>query len=415
MRHILHCDLNAFYASVECLYHPELRHLPVAVGGDPEARHGIILTKNQLAKKYGVQTGETINEARRKCPGLVMVTADYPLYMRFSADFRDILSDYSDKVEPYGLDESWVDISAPDMTWIKAWKIANEIRERTKLELGITCSIGVGFTKPFAKLGSDMKKPDATTVITPGNYQNFVWPLPVSELLFVGPATTAKLIRMNIATIGGLAQAEPEWLMCKLGKNGLLLRAFANGDDLSPVQPCDVAIPIKSVGNSTTTPIDIETEEDAKCTYYILADSVAARLRENGFRSRCVSISVRTAGDLQWQQCQRTIAHPTALGRDIAQVAMALFRDRAYSKLFPMRSLGIHCSQLTPLHAPTQMDIFGEDERKMALERLEDTVRNLQDRNGPKSIGLGIMMSNSRLSGEEPREHLQPAMPYYNG
>ncbi len=415
MRHILHCDLNAFYASVECLYHPELRHLPVAVGGDPEARHGIILTKNQIAKKFGVQTGETINEAKRKCPGLVMVTADYPLYMRFSAEFRDILSDYSNRVEPYGLDESWVDISAPDMTWLKAWKIANEIRERTKFELGISCSIGVGFTKPFAKLGSDMKKPDAVTLITPETFKQYVWPLPVSELLFVGPATSAKLIRMNIASIGDLAQAVPEWLTCKLGKNGLLIQSFARGEDLSPVQPCDVSMPIKSIGNSTTTPIDIVNEEDAKCTYYILADSVAARLRENGFRARCVSISVRTAGDLQWQQCQRTIPRATALGRDIAQVAMALFRERAYAGLFPLRSLGIHCSQLSSQYAPTQMDMFGDDERQMALERLEETVRSLQNRFGPKTIGLGIMRANSRLRDEEPREHIQPAMPYYNG
>ncbi len=414
-RFVLHADMNAFYASVETLYRPMYRDKPLAVTGDPELRHGIILTKNQIAKKFGVQTGEAIWEAKRKCPGLVLVNADYPLYMRFSEEFREILSDYSNQVEAYGLDEAWVDISAPDMTWARAEAIANEIRERAKFELGVTASVGVSWTKPFAKLGSDLKKPDATTVITPENYWAKVWPLPASELLFVGPATTKTLYKYGIKTIGQLANASPEVLTGSMGKNGLLIQSFARGEDMSPVMPCDVAMPIKSVGNSTTTPVDITNDDDAKCIYYILADSVAARLRENEFRARCISISARTASGLEWCQCQRTIARPTAIARDIVRVALDLFVERHYANLYPIRSVGIQCSQLTSKYAPTQIDLFGDTEEQAAMERLEETVRSLQNRFGPKSIGLGIMTINRALKEENPREHFAPAMPYYGG
>lgn len=207
-RTILHCDMNNFYASVECLYNPALRGKPVAVGGDVEARHGIILAKNYEAKKYGVQTGEALWQAKQKCPGLTIVPPSFEKYLRFSRLAREIYGCYTDRIESFGLDECWLDLTGSERLFGGGKAVADKLRERIKFELGVTISVGVSHNKIFAKLGSDMKKPDATTVITRENYKDVVWPLPVSDLLFVGPATTRKLARYGIHTIGQLAQAD---------------------------------------------------------------------------------------------------------------------------------------------------------------------------------------------------------------
>ena len=230
-RVILHCDANAFYASVECLYTPSIRHRPVAVCGSVEERHGIVLTKNQIAKQFGVQTGEAIWQARQKCPDLICVPPDYGLYIRFSKRMRRIYEEYSDRVESFGLDEAWIDLSNPGLTIRDGERIAHEIRLRVKRELGITVSVGVSFNKIFAKLGSDMKKPDAVTVIPADSFREKVWPLPVGDLLFVGPATRRKLADMNVRTIGDLARFDAECLRGRLGKPGLVLKAYAAGLD----------------------------------------------------------------------------------------------------------------------------------------------------------------------------------------
>ena len=251
-RVILHCDANAFYASVECLYTPSIRHSPVAVCGSVEERHGIVLTKNQIAKQFGVQTGEAIWQARQKCPDLICVPPDYGLYIRFSKCMRRIYEEYSDRVESFGLDEAWIDLSNPGLTIRDGERIAHEIRLRVKRELGITVSVGVSFNKIFAKLGSDMKKPDAVTVIPPDSFRDMVWPLPVGDLLFVGQATRRKLADMNVRTIGDLARFDAECLRSRLGKPGLMLKAYAAGLDRSPVMPADERMAIQSIGNSTT-------------------------------------------------------------------------------------------------------------------------------------------------------------------
>ena len=413
-RVIIHADLNSFYASVECLYRPQIREKPVVVGGDEEARHGIVLTKNQVAKKFGIQTGMSLMEARRLCPSLVTVQSDMPLYLRFSKEFREILSQYSDCVEPYGLDEAWVELTDKGVTIQDGERIANEIRKKALFELGITCSIGVSFTKPFAKLGSDIKKPDATTVLSKENYQKTVWPLPASELLFVGPATTKTLARYSILTIGDLASCDTEWIYRKLGKNGLLIQSYAKGEDFTPVKPCDVINPIKSVGNSTTLPVDATSIEQVKATFAILADSVAHRMREEGFRSRCINIAVRGT-NLEWSGCQRAIKTPTCLASDLRTVAMDLFYSRQYQHLLPLRGVSLRCTMLSHFTDPMQTDMFYDIHQQEVRERLERAIRFLQDRFGSKSIQLGIMMADKKIARVNPKElHVAPAAPYYH-
>ena len=292
-RTILHSDCNCFYASVELLHHPELRGKPVAVGGDPEARHGIVLTADYTAKRYGVKTGMALWQAKQVCPDITFLPPRMDLYLRFSRMAQEIYADYTDKREPYGIDESWLDVTDSATLKGDGFHIAQEISSRMKKELGITVSVGVSFNKIFAKLGSDYKKPDAITTMYEDEFQRKAWCLPVSDLLYVGNATNKKLYSMGIRTIGDLAKSDETLLVRKLGKMGSILWAFANGYDESPVKLENTSAPVKSVGNSTTTPRGMETDEDVKIVLYILAESVAARLRENGFRCRTVEISVR--------------------------------------------------------------------------------------------------------------------------
>lgn len=415
-RFILHADLNGFYASVECLYNPYLRDKPVIVTGDPNLRNGIVLTKNTIAKKYGIQTGEVIWQARQKCPRLVAVPADFPLYMRYSRSFRDILWDYSDRVEPFGLDEAWFDITAPGMDFDGAKAIADGIRLRVWQELGITASIGVSFNKVFAKLGSDMKKPNATTVITPDNFRAKVWPLPVGDLLYVGPATERRLKSRYITNIGQLANADPIMIKSQLGKNGLVVRAFARGEDMSPVMPYETETPVMSIGNSTTTPVDLVDESDVRGTVSLLAESVAARMREGGYRSRCISIYVRQAQGLIGHGCQKTIKTPTCVTRDLIEVAMRQYHAKEYEAYLPFRSVGISCSTLSSRFAPTQIDLFGEEECRLKQEALDDTVYWLKERYGQRAIELGVIQANPKMAVINPKEddkYHQIAAPYY--
>lgn len=413
-RVILHVDANSYYASVECLYNPDIRDKPVVVGGDVEARHGIILTKNQIAKQYGIKTGEAIWQAKQKCPGLVCVPPDYGLYIRFSGRMRRMFEEYSDRVESFGLDEAWVDLSGRDLTIFDGMRIAHEIRERVKEELGLTVSVGVSYNKIFAKLGSDMKKPDAVTVIRRDDYREMTWSLPVEDLLYVGRATRRKLADVNVLTIGALANADTDMLAYKLGKNGLVLKAFANGLDQSPVMHVDYRMAIKSVGNSTTLPYDLETVEDARCVYYLLAESVAARLRENGFRARCVSISARTT-ELSTGSCQRTLAHTTNLTDEIATTAMELFMQR-FARALPYRSVGLSCSMLVPDTDPVQLDLLGDAAARLRKETLERSVDGLRHRYGHQVVQRGVVMANTRFAEINPKEdHTIHPVPFFAG
>lgn len=413
-RVILHCDANSFYASVEMLYNPDIRDLPVAVGGSVEARHGIILTKNQKAKACGIKTGEAIWQAKQKCPALVCVPPDYPLYVRFSRKMRRLYEQYSDRVESFGLDEAWIDLTNPGVTIADGERVAQEIRERVKHELGITVSVGVSFNKIFAKLGSDMRKPDAVTVIPRSSFRERIWHLPAGELLYVGPSTRRRLARMNIQTIGDLAQLDTAVAQYCLGKNGLLLKAYANGLDESPVMPVDFRAAIKSVGNSTTPPHDIETVEDARCIYYLLAESVAARLRQEGFRARCVTITARTT-ELVTSSHQRMLQKPTNLSGEIARMAMQLFGERFQDGL-PYRSVGISCSRLTLDDAPIQLDFMGDEEKRMALEDMERSIDDLRRRFGHQVVQRGVVLTDRGYADINPVEdHTIHPVPFFTG
>jgi len=413
-RVILHCDANSFYASVECLYTPSIRHKPVAVSGDAQARHGIILTKNEIAKRYGVKTGEAIWQAKQKCPELVCVPPDFALYVRFSQKMRGMYEQYSSRVESFGLDEAWIDLTNPGTTFEDGVRIAEEIRARVREELGITVSIGVSFNKVFAKLGSDMKKPDAVTVISRGGFREKVWPLPVSDLLFVGPSTTRKLAALNVTTIGDLARYDPAVLQSRLGKNGLTLCAFANGEDISPVMPVDQRMAIKSIGNSTTPPHDLTCADDARCIYTLLAEAVAARLRAEGLRARCVSISARTT-ELSTGSCQCMLMKPSNLTDEIAQAALHLFDER-FAGHFPYRSVGLSCSHLTPDDAPVQLDFTGDEERRMHMEQLERSIDDLRRRFGHQVVQRGIVLRDAACAKINPVEdHTIHPVPFYAG
>lgn len=391
-RVILHCDLNGFYASVECMHRPHLRDKYVCVGGDVEQRHGIILASNQKAKGRGIKTGMAIWQARQLCSNLITLPPNYKLYLRISALFRKILSDYSPQVEAFGLDENWVDITASMHQYGSGKAVADEVRQRVKDELGITCSVGVSFNKVFAKLGSDMKKPDATTVITKENFRETVWPLPVGDLLYVGRATKEKLERMVIETIGDLANADPKRLQSRLGKWGNMLYAFANGWDTSPVSIIGEEGIIKGIGNSATTPRDLHTHEDVSLMMYVLGDSVAMRLRNHGFIGNVIEISMRT-NELYSFTRQKKIARYTGLVSDIHDTAMLLAREN-YRFDKPLRSVGVRVTGLIPASGEMQLTLFDDLKRKN-MEKLQNAVFDLRERYGNQCVKRAVLLSDN--------------------
>lgn len=401
-RVILHADFNAFYASVECLHRIGIRDKPVAVAGDPDKRHGIILTKNQYAKSFGIKTGEAIWQAKQKAPGLIVVPPNYPLYLKFARMGREIYSRYSSQIEPFGLDEAWIDVSSAGRRIAEGEAIAEEIRELVKEELGITVSVGVSFNKVFAKLGSDLKKPDAVTVISEADYREKIWPLPAAELLYVGRSTQARLGRYGIETIGDIANAQPELLKSVLGKWGLVLHAFANGRDDSPVAVADSDPPVKSIGNSCTTPRDLCSDEDVKLMLYVLSESVAARLREGGFLCKTVQIGLRDS-ELYSFERQCKLRRPTDISSEITKAAFELFLKN-YRWQHPLRSIGVRAADLCPAGVPVQLSLMEDEEKRAKKEALERTVDDIRRRFGHFAIGRAVMLKDTGLGAVNPKE-----------
>ena len=403
MRSVLHIDMNACYASIECLYDPSIRNLPVAVGGDVEARHGIILAKNQIAKRFGVKTGEALWQAKQKCPELHIVPPHFDRYLRFSRMAREIYADYTDLVEPFGLDEVWCDVTGTQKLRERGLEaLANEIRERVKFELGITVSVGASWNKIFAKLGSDYKKPDAVTVFTPENYRDKVWPLPASDLLGVGRATERKLASRGIRTIGDIAAAPPSMLRGFLGKWGLILHDFAAGYDSSPVARAGDEAVIKSIGNSTTTPRDLCCDEDAGIVYWMLCESVAERMRESGFLCRGVQVHIRD-NELASFERQLKLESPTCLASVLHEAAMRLLREN-WDWHKPLRSIGVRATDLLPASTPVQCSIFEDSERQEKRERLERSVDDLRRRFGHYCVGRAVCVSDPTLRNISPKD-----------
>jgi len=394
--------MNACYAAIEHLHHPELNGKPLAVGGDPESRHGIVLTADYLAKKHGVKTGMALWQAKQVCPELNFVSPRMDLYLRFSRMAHEIYGEYTNLQEPYGVDESWLDVTASSTLKGDGYKIAKEISNRMKLELGITVSIGVSFNKIFAKLGSDYKKPDAITTMYEDEFKNKAWALPASDLLYVGRSTSQKLARFGIKTIGELARTDEKLLVSQLGKMGGILWAFANGYDDSPVKMEHTHAPIKSIGNSTTTPRDLENNEDVKVVLYILAESVAARLRENGFKCRVVEISVRD-NELYSFTRQHKIDHATNITGEIAVEAYRIFNEN-YDWRKPIRSIGVRGADLVNDNYWEQIDLFSSVEQREKQMKLDDAVDTIRRRFGFYSVQRGLMYRDKILASVNAKE-----------
>lgn len=389
-RTILHCDLNSFYASVELLSLPELRESgkPVAVCGDPSSRHGIILAKNEPAKAMGVKTAETIWQARQKCPDLVLLPAHRDQYRKYSRIVNSIYDRFTDLVEPFSIDESWLDITGSMHLWGGDGKaIADRIRETVKAETGLTVSVGVSFNKVFAKMGSDYKKPDATTVITRENFRQLLWPLPVTDLLFVGGAAAKVLRGYGVQTIGDLARFDPQALVSILGRQGAALHSYAAGTEREPVVPARELPPPKSVGSGLTFRRNLLGLEDVRTGLSALSDEVAARLRRHGLKCTTVQVTIR---DPSFRDIcrQKRLPAPTYVSRDIADAALELLLSSWNLKL-PIRALTVTAQNLVDeTDAGEQLDLFAADAapHRDKLERLERTMDKIRDKYGGTAI-----------------------------
>lgn len=394
-RVILHSDINACYASVELLFRPELRGKPVAVGGDEEKRHGIVLAKSEEAKRAGIKTGMTLWQARELCPELVVLPPRFERYIYYSKQVQRIYSDYTDRREPFGIDESWLDITG----CIRAGdgeRCAREINRRVRQELGLTVSVGVSWNKVFAKLGSDYRKPDAVTVIDRANYRGIVWPLPVEELLYVGRSTRVKLAALGIKTIGDLARADSRMLKIRLGKMGELLYSYANGRDDSPVLREGEYAPAKSVGNGTTTPRDMRSMEDALPVLVSLCECVGARMRKLGVKAGVLTLELRST-ELNWISHRRRLERYTDCDRELLRTALGLLHE-AHEWPAPLRSLAVRAEELIPAATPEQMDVFTDYESLDKQRRLDRAVDRLRSRYGLDSVRRGAVFADPAMA-----------------
>ena len=400
-RVILHCDLNSFFASVELLDKPTLRDVPVAVCGDPKSRHGIILAKNEPAKKMGVKTAETLWQARKKCPALVLLPPHHRLYEEYSRRVNEIYDRFTDLVEPFGIDESWLDVTGSLHLFGGDGKaLADRIRATIREETGLTVSVGVSFNKVFAKLGSDMKKPDATTVIPAEGWQSMVWSLPLGDMLFAGRTATETLRKYGVETVGQLAACDPALPEQLLGKMGLQLWQYANGMDKSPVKPRHAAEPVKSVGNGTTFPQNLVRWEQLRAGLLPLCDSVATRLRQQGLYAGGVSLSIKDAS-FKTVSRQIRLDAPTHLMRDIHRTAMQL-AGQLWKPPTPVRAVTVTALYVTEDgDAFRQLDLLGgaAQERSQRQEKLEGTMDAIRRKYGRSAIAFG--------DGEEGEPHTE--------
>ena len=391
-RTILHCDLNGFYAAVECVHNPHLRQVPMAVAGSSDERHGIILAKNELAKQFDVKTAETVWQAKRKCPDLVLTPPRHDEYALYSRKVNEIYQEFTDLVEPFGIDESWLDVTGVLHLFGSGKEMADLIRQTIKERLDLTVSVGVSFNKIFAKLGSDYKKPDATTVITRENFKTLLWPLPVSRLLYVGKVTRKTLTGIGVRTIGQLAQLDHQDMVKLLGKTGGLIHDYANGIDDSPVKTYGDQ-DIKSVGNGTTFSQDIQGYEAIRTQVYALSDEVARRLRKYQFKAQVISVMIKDP-NFRTISRQKALYSPSHLTREISQTAMELIKDN-WGEDNPIRSITVTGMNLIPeKEAMAQLSLFDQTPEfdKEKLEKLDQTVDALRERFGKGVIGPGSIL-----------------------
>lgn len=396
LRTILHSDLNSFYASVEIMLNPSLRGKAVAVCGSTEDRHGIVLAKSEPAKKAGIKTGMVNWEAKRLCPELIVLHPTFGQYLKYSKLTREIYQRFTNRVEPFGMDECWLDLTGCYHN-DEGEAVAQKIRETVRDELGLTVSIGVSFNKIFAKLGSDMKKPDAVTVIGESNYQEKIWPLPCSELIYVGRSTARKLAVYGIKTIGDIAAATPEFLKQILGINGAALWSYASGNDTSRVMHEDYEVPIKSIGHGITCVEDLLTGEEVWKVMLQLSQDIGHKLRVNDFQARGIQITVKD-NKLAWNQYQAQLDVPTQSPMELARRARALFEAR-YDWHLPVRSVTVRAINLIPSSQPVQMFLYDDPVRREKREKLDDAVEEIRERFGKHAIYSACLMGDLKMPG----------------
>ena len=409
-RAILHSDLNCFYASVEMMLDPSLRGKAVAVCGCTEDRHGIVLAKSELAKKAGVKTGMVNWEARQVCKDLIMVPPQYDQYLKYSKLTREIYQRYTDLIEPFGMDECWLDVTGSRAVCGDPMTIAEDIRRSVREELGLTVSIGVSFNKIFAKLGSDMKKPDAITEIRRDTFKEKVWPLDCSEMIYCGRATTAKLANYGIHTIGQVAETDPMLLKRLFGVNGLALWRYANGTDQSRVMHKDFVSPVKSIGHGITCTADLEDEEEVKKVILALCQDVGHRLRVHELSARGVQIAVR-GNDLFGTQYQCKLPMKTQLPSEISTAAFRLFTQR-YQWSSKVRAVTVRAIDLVPQNDADQLSLFVDTARLERRERLEDAVEDIRRRFGKNALTYGILLGNLKMPNDGRDQVKMPGMMY---
>lgn len=386
-RIILHCDLNNFFASCSLLFNPTLKDMPVAVCGDSENRHGIVLAKNEIAKQFGIKTAEPIFQAQRKCKDLVILPPLYDAYEEYSKKAQEIYSRYTDIIEPFGIDECWLDVTGSTLLFGSGEQIANSIRKTIKKELGLTVSVGVSFNKVFAKLGSDMKKPDGTTVISRENFKEKVWSLPVSDLLFVGKSTTDKLKSIGINLIGDVSICDDATLTRLLGKNGLSLKNYALGLDNSPVTPITQDTKPKSIGKSTTCSKDFESNDEVWKEFLKFAQTISDSLRKHNLYAGGVQVHIRTSS-LAVKEFSYSFSDTTNCALTLAKHGFELFKQN-YHFAEPLRSVGLRAINLKTESIAVQQDIFGNTEAGHKTEQIEDSVYKVRQKFGKSSVKRG--------------------------
>jgi len=409
-RTILHSDLNCFYASVEMMLDPSLRGKAVAVCGSTEDRHGIVLAKSEKAKKAGVKTGMVNWEARQLCKDLVIVPPQYDQYLKYSKLTQAIYQRYTDLIEPFGMDECWLDVTGSRGIFGDGMTIAEEIRRTVREELGLTVSIGVSYNKIFAKLGSDMKKPDAITEIRRDTYKDVVWPLAADEMIYCGRATKAKLGNYGIRTIGDIAQTDPEFLRRLLGVNGLALWRYANGTDQSRVMHRDFVSPVKSIGHGITCVADLNDEEEVWKVILALSQDIGHRLRVHELSARGVQVAVR-GNDLLGAQFQCKLPCKTQLPSEIASAANRLFQER-YRWSSKVRAVTVRAIDLVPQSDPDQLSIFVDTAKLERRERLEDMVEEIRSRFGKHAITYGILLGDLKMPDDGRHSVKMPGLMY---
>ena len=409
-RAILHSDLNCFYASVEMMLDPSLRGKAVAVCGSTEDRHGIVLAKSEKAKKAGIKTGMVNWEARQLCKDLIVVPPQYDQYLKYSKLTQSIYQRYTDLIEPFGMDECWLDVTGSRMVCGDAMTIAEDIRRSVREELGLTVSIGVSYNKIFAKLGSDMKKPDAITEIRRDTFQEKVWPLHCSEMIYCGRATTAKLANFGIHTIGDVAKTDPSFLKQLLGVNGVALWRYANGTDSSRVMHRDFVSPVKSVGHGITCVSDLENDEEVWKVILALCQDVGHRLRLHELSARGVQIAVR-GNDLFGSQFQCKLPFRTQLPSEIGAAAFRLFQER-YRWGSKVRAVTVRAIDLVSQNEADQLSMFVDTERLTRREKLEDAIEELRGRFGKHAITYGILLGDLKMPDDGRHSVKMPGMMY---